>query len=91
MGRTNPTFRDLLRAMERRWSDYRRGLRRREQERFDRLFVDAAEYADAAGYLNHEEPFQPVLFSICLAQQRRIEVLQEQVEALEDAPTAEGS
>lgn len=84
MGRTNPTFRDLLRAMERRWGDYRRGLRRRDQERFDQLFVDAAEYADAAGYLNHDEPFQPVLFSVCLAQQRRIEALQERVDALEE-------
>jgi hypothetical protein len=90
MGRTNPTFRDLLQAMERRWGDYRRGLRRRNQERFDRLFVDAAEYADAAGYLNHEEPFQPVLFSICLAQQRRIESLEERVEELEEDSAAEG-
>lgn len=91
MGRTNPTFRDLLQAIERRWSDYRRGLRRRDQGLFDQLFADAAEYADAAGYLNHEEPLQPVLFSICLAQQRRIESLQERVAALEDgATTLEG-
>lgn len=83
MGRPNPTFRDLLRAMEERWSDYRHGLRHRDQERFDRLFVDAAEYADAAGYLNHNEPFQPVLFSICLAQQRRLADLQQRVTDLE--------
>jgi hypothetical protein len=89
MGRTNPTFRDVLRAMERRWGDYRRGLRRRDQERFDQLFVDAAQYADAAGYLNHEEPFHPVLFSICLAQQRRIESLQDQVADLEGTPATE--
>ena len=90
MGRTNPTFRDLLQAMERRWGDYRRGLRRRDQERFDRLFVDAAEYADAAGYLKNEETFQPVLFSICLAQQRRIESLRERVADLEERPAVEG-
>lgn len=91
MGRTNPTFRDLLRALERRWGDYRRGLRHRDQERFDQLFVDAADYADAAGYLNHDEPFQPVLFSVCLAQQRRIEALRERVDALaEHVDTGEG-
>jgi hypothetical protein len=84
MGRTNPTFRDLLRALERHWGDYRRGLRYRDQERFDQLFVDAADYADAAGYLNHDEPFQPVLFSVCLAQQRRIDELRERVDALEE-------
>jgi len=31
MGRTNPTYRDALRAIEERWAEFRRALRRRDQ------------------------------------------------------------
>jgi hypothetical protein len=30
MGRTNPTYRDALWAIEERWADFRRALRRRD-------------------------------------------------------------
>jgi hypothetical protein len=33
MGRTNPTYRDALRAIEERWAEFRRALRRRDQPR----------------------------------------------------------
>lgn len=37
MGRTNPTFRDQVRAVERRWQPFQRALRRRDRNAFDRL------------------------------------------------------
>ncbi|QLH79670.1 hypothetical protein HZS55_21275 [Halosimplex rubrum] len=83
MGRTNPTFRDTLTALERRWDDYRRALRRRDQPHFDRLFTHAREHADASGLLNHQNPMDPVLVSIALEQQRAIERLQSRVDTLE--------
>ncbi len=83
MGRTNPTYRDLLSTIERRWGDYRRGLRRRDQPHFDRLFEHAHDYADAAGQLNSTDPVVPVLLSIALAQERQIETLRKRVAALE--------
>ena len=49
MGRTNPTYQDALRAIEERWMEFRRALRRRDQPRFDRLFEYAREHADRAG------------------------------------------
>ena len=49
MGRMNPTYRDALRAIEERWADFRRALRRRDQPRFGRLFEYAREHADASG------------------------------------------
>jgi hypothetical protein len=88
LGRTNPTFRDLLTAIEGRWKPYRRALRRQDQQRFDQLFEDARSHADAAGYQNADEPLFPVLVSILLAQQRRIEDLQARLDALEDDSTA---
>jgi len=80
MGRTNPTFRDLLRSLEDDWQDYRRALRRPDQDRFDRLWEDARQYADAAGYQNHQNPMTVVLFSMVLAHERRIEELEAELE-----------
>ncbi|WP_254858821.1 hypothetical protein [Natronomonas gomsonensis] len=73
MGRTNPTYRDALRAIEERWADFRRALRRRDQPRFDRLFEYAREHADASGLLNHQNSLAPALLSIDLEQEARLD------------------
>jgi hypothetical protein len=83
MGRTNPTYRDALRVIEERWSDFRRALRRRDQPRFDRLFEYAREHADASGLLNHETPLLPALLSIDIEQERRLDEHDQRLEALE--------
>lgn len=71
MGRTNPTYRDALSAIEERWSSYRRALRRRDRERFDRLFGYAREHADAAGARNHRNPLVAALVGMAIEQERR--------------------
>ena len=83
MGRTNPTYRDALRAIEDRWAEFRRALRRHDQSRFDRLFEYAREHADASGLLNHQNPLVPALFSIDLEQEATLEDHEERLEALE--------
>ena len=83
MGRTNPTYRDALRAIEDRWAEFRRALRRRDQPRFDRLFEYAREHADASGLLNHQNPLVPALLSIDLEQEATLEDHEERLEALE--------
>ncbi|RDI72657.1 hypothetical protein [Halopelagius longus] len=80
MGRTNPTFRDTIRAVEDDWSDFRRALRRRDQPHFDRLFDHVRAHADAAGYLNHRTPEIPMIVSIVLEQERRIDELEAHVD-----------
>lgn len=80
MGRTNPTYRDTIRRLEDGWSDYRRALRYRDQEYFDRLWEHAATYADAAGYHNSARTMDLVLISIALAQERRIAELEASLE-----------
>ena len=85
MGRTNPTYRDRLSALETEFSAYRRALRASEQEHFDRLFEHGRTYAHAAGYLNHPDPEIPYLLSVLLAHERRIAELSEQVETLQEA------
>lgn len=83
MGRTNPTYRDAIRRLEQRWGDYRRALRPADRERFDRLIDDAREHADAGGNLNASEPVVPVLLSMALARERRIDGLGDRVSDLE--------
>lgn len=85
MGRTNPTYRDALRAIEERWGDFRRALRRRDQPRFDKLFEYAREHADASGLLNHQNPVVPALFSIDLEQETRLDSHEERIENVEAA------
>ena len=79
MGRTNPTYRDLLRSEEEQWDDYRRVLRREDQLHFERLFVHARDHADAAGHLNHEERMAAFWMSVALEQEKRISELEERV------------
>lgn len=90
MGRTNPTYRDRLSALEREWSGYRRALRVTEQPHFDRLFEHGREYAHAADYLNHPNPTIPLLVSLCLAHERELAALRERLERLEERTQTDG-
>ena len=83
MGRTNPTYRDALRAISERWGDFRRALRNRDQPRFDQLFTYAREHADASGLLNHENPLLPALFSIDLEQEARLDEHEQRLDEIE--------
>ncbi|MDS0297085.1 hypothetical protein ACODNH_03335 (plasmid) [Haloarcula sp. NS06] len=85
MGRTNPTYRDALRTIEERWTDFRRALRRRDQPRFDQLFEYAREHADASGLLNHQNPLLPALISIDLEQEARLDEHEDRLAELENA------
>jgi predicted secreted Zn-dependent protease len=84
VGRTNPTYRDLLGSVEERWATYRRGLRRDDKPHFDRLFEHARRHADASGLQNHDDPLAAVLFSVALEQETAIAALEDRVAALED-------
>lgn len=83
MGRTNATYRDLLRAVESRWSDSRRALRREDQAAFDRLFEHARAHADAGGLQNYQRVEVTVLVSVALEQQKRIDDLEDRLDHLE--------
>lgn len=85
MGRTNPTYRDLVRGTEDRWASYRRALRRTDRDHFDRLFEHARAHADAGGYLNHQFVEVSVLVSVALEHEKRLAELEDRLESLEAA------
>lgn len=72
MGRTDPTYRDLLTRYEEALQPYRRGLRAEDQAHFDRLFDRARHHADAAAYHNGADPETIVLLSMLLAHERAL-------------------
>lgn len=76
MGRTNRTFRDRLEAQHDELSDYRRALRHRDQQHYDRLWTHARNHADAAGYANLPRDLDAIYLSILVAQERRINELE---------------
>ncbi|PSP55206.1 hypothetical protein BRC82_06785 [Halobacteriales archaeon QS_1_67_19] len=62
-----------------------------DQDRFDRLWEDARRYADAGGHLNHQNPMVVVLFSMLLAQRKRIEDLEAELEGSRSGASADGT
>ncbi|WP_458210752.1 hypothetical protein [Haladaptatus sp. NG-SE-30] len=90
MGRTNTTYRDLLRAMESRWQEYRRALRYDDQGVFDRLFEYARAHADASGVQNHQFVEIPALISMVIEQQKQIEDLEDRLDHVEDDLNGQG-
>ena len=72
MGRTVPTFVQLVQQEAERWKKFRRALRREDQPHFDRLFVRVRCYTQAATYQCHDNPMEAILLSIALDQEKRL-------------------
>jgi hypothetical protein len=83
MGRTVPTFRQLIDDAIARWSKFRRALRREDQEYFDRLFRRVRSYTQAATYQASDNPMEAILLSIALDQEKRLDALERAAQPLE--------
>jgi hypothetical protein len=83
MGRTLATFTQLVQQEIDSWSRYRRALRREDQQAFDALFAAARHHAPAGAYLAREMPFEVMLLSMLIEQQKRMVILQQKVAILE--------
>jgi hypothetical protein len=77
MGRTVPTFRQLIEVTAERWAKFRRALRREDQEHFDRLFRSVRFYTQAATYQCNDNPMEAILLSIALDQEKRLHTLEQ--------------
>ena len=79
MGRTVPTFRQLIDLTAARWTKFRRALRREDQRHFDRLFRRVRAHTQAATYQCHDNPMEAILLAIALDHEKRIEALERTV------------
>lgn len=83
MGRTLATFTQLVQQEIDSWSRYRRALRREDQQALDALFAAARHHAPAGAYLARETPFEVMLLSMLIEQQKHVVILQQRVTILE--------
>ena len=75
MGRTLPTFNLWLGQEIESWRPYRRALRREDQESFDRLFSFAKLHMAEAAQSSRLVPFDALVMSVLLEQQKEIQRL----------------
>src|ERR1700684_2681194 len=85
MGRTVPTFHQLVQEAEHRWTKFRRALRREDQPHFDRLFHSVRAYTQAGTYQCHDDPMETILLSIALDLEKRLAAV-EQLAGCNHAP-----
>jgi hypothetical protein len=81
MGRTLQTTNQLILEEQDAFKNFRRALRKADQQHFDALFAGARQHTVAIGQANHALPFEAVLLAMLIEQSRRIAHL----EALLDA------
>lgn len=83
MGRTLPTFVQLLGMEEASWRSYRRALRRGDQEAFDQLWRFARYYTAPASMISRPFPFESVTMGMMVGMMQEIRRLLRRVESLE--------
>ena len=77
MGRTIPTFTRYLEEELASWKDFRRALCKEDREVFDRLFRYAKKHIAEASCAARPIPFDALVMSALLEQQKEIERLKE--------------
>ena len=83
MGRTVPTFTNIIQTELASWSKYRRGLRKEDQEIFDDLFRAARLHLAENFYAMRTIPFESITISMLLEQHKLIKQLQAHLAELE--------
>jgi hypothetical protein len=84
MGRTVLPFSQVLEREYEDWKKFRRALRREDQQVLDRLFDRARLHVQAGSYASRPWPFETILFSIVLEQEKELSELQMELKRLED-------
>ena len=90
MGRTVPTFSNLIESELASWSKFRRALRKEDREVFDDLFRAARMHVAENFYAMRTVPFESIVISMLLEQHKLIRQLQARVEELEKRSAAVG-
>ena len=77
MGRTIPTYRLHLESILNDWMDYRRALREKDRETFDRVISKARQHASAASYCAHMDPTILAILSVLLEMEKDMAKIKE--------------
>lgn len=82
MGRTLPTFNFWLEGERESWRAFRRALRHEDREAFDRIFALAKRHMAEAASVARPVPFDSLVMSVLLEQQKQIEDQRREIETL---------
>lgn len=85
MGRTVATSTQLVLEEIERWGKFRRALRKEDQEALDELLTAAKFHSAAAAYASRVVPFETMLVSMLIEQQKQIKVLRERLDRRESS------
>jgi hypothetical protein len=80
LGRTVPTFRNIVESFGLEWNDFKRALRNIDREAFEELMNHARRHASAGSNMVNPNPFEPVVMSILVEHEKTIRKLREHVE-----------
>ncbi|MEM4573606.1 MAG: hypothetical protein QXF45_03595 [Candidatus Caldarchaeum sp.] len=77
MGRTAPTYRQMLEAEVQSWAEFRKALLKNERESFDRLVSQSFRYVHAGTMNPLRKPFENFVMSVLLSHEERLWMLEE--------------
>ena len=77
MGRTVPTFRNVIESFGWEWNDFKRALRAIDREAFEELLNHARRHAAAGSNMSNPNPFEPVVMSILVEHEKILRKLRE--------------
>ena len=80
MGRTVPTFRNVIELFVWEWNDFKRALRNIDRDAFEELMNHARTHATAGNNISNPNPFEPVVMSILVEHEKKLRKLREYVE-----------
>jgi hypothetical protein len=83
LGRTVPSYRQALEEEIMRWESFRRALRDRDADAFDKVMVACRVYASAGGMATRPILTEAMFMSILVSQRKELMEIRESLERLE--------
>ena len=83
MGKTVESYRMAIEDEIRRWNSFAKALRKEDKEAFDSLMDACRSYASAGSNATKPVLFEPMVMSILVSQQLRIQKLEKKLDELQ--------
>lgn len=89
MGRTVPAYRPALEEEIKSWEFFKRGLKPKERDVFEKIMNQARIHADAGSLAARPELTQVILMCIALEQEKEIQQLKDRLNEIESKKSQE--
>ena len=83
MGKTVPSYRQALESEIEKWKGFRKALRAKDAEAFDKMMNACRNFASAGSMATRPVLLEAMLMSILLHQEKTLREIQERLERLE--------